>query len=39
VFPRRDSDLVRALWRARAAVATIFFLNGFGFANVVPRLA
>lgn len=26
-------------WRARAAVAAVFFLNGFGFANLVPRLA
>jgi fucose permease len=39
VLPRRDSGPALAFWRARAAVATIFFLNGFGFANLVPRLA
>jgi fucose permease len=33
------ADSAGALWRARAGVAAVFFLNGFGFANVVPRLA
>lgn len=33
------SDLPVAVRRARAATAAVFFLNGFGFANWVPRLA
>jgi hypothetical protein len=28
-----------ALWRTRAGVAAVFFLNGFGYGSWVPRLA
>jgi hypothetical protein len=30
---------VAPLWRARAGVATVFFLNGFGYGSWVPRIA
>ena len=30
---------VSPLWRARAGVATVFFLNGFGYGSWVPRIA
>ena len=33
------SDQVARLFRARAGVATVFFLNGFGWGNWVPRIA
>jgi MFS family permease len=33
------ADPIGALWRARAGVAAVFFLNGFGYGSWVPRLA
>ena len=33
------SDQVARLFRARAGVATVFFLNGFGWGSWVPRIA
>jgi predicted MFS family arabinose efflux permease len=32
-------DSAGALWRARAGVGAVFFLNGFGYGSWVPRLA
>ena len=34
-----SSSSVINLWRARAGVATVFFLNGFGYGSWVPRIA
>ena len=33
------TDQVTRLFRARAGVATVFFLNGFGYGSWVPRIA
>jgi MFS family permease len=37
--PSRASDRVSPLFQARAGVAAVFFLNGFGYGSWVPRLA
>ncbi|HEX6111569.1 MAG TPA: MFS transporter [Geminicoccaceae bacterium] len=34
-----DPDRLAFLFRARAGVATVFFLNGFGYGSWVPRIA
>ena len=37
--PMLASDRVAPLFRARAGVAAVFFLNGFGYGSWVPRIA
>jgi hypothetical protein len=39
VKPLPASDRIAPLFRARAGVAAVFFLNGFGYGSWVPRIA
>ena len=39
VKPSAASDRIAPLFRARAGVAAVFFLNGFGYGSWVPRIA